>query len=267
VSRIDAAFAKARAEGRAALIVFVTAGDPDLETTAELVPELAAAGADIVELGFPHSDPIGEGPTIQASSQRSLRHHTTLTQILELVRRMRGVTQVPIVLMGYLNNVLAHGEEQTAKDAAAAGVDGLILPDTPHEETETLSRACVEAGVQRVLLVAPTSTPERVVKIAAASRGFVYCVSVTGVTGSRAALPRDLAQLVSRIRRVTATPVGVGFGVSTPAQAAEVARLADAVIVGSALVSRIGAAPDREAAVRAARAFVAELAAAVRSAR
>jgi tryptophan synthase alpha chain len=267
MNRIDRAFEKARAEKRAALIVFVTAGDPDLETTAELVPELAAAGADLVELGFPHSDPIGEGPTIQASSQRSLAHHTTLAQILELVRRLRSVTEVPLVLMGYLNNVLAHGEERLAKDAAAAGADGLIVPDTPYEETEVLSRACAEAGVHRVLLVAPTSTPARVVHIAHQSRGFVYCVSVTGVTGSRQSLPADLAQLVGRIRRVTTTPVCVGFGVSNAEQAAEVARLADGVIVGSALVSRIGAAAGRDAAVRAARDFVSELAAAVRRAR
>jgi tryptophan synthase alpha chain len=267
LSRIDAAFARARAEKRAALIVFVTAGDPDLQTTAELLPELAAAGADLIELGFPHSDPIGEGPTIQASSQRSLRHHTTLAQIFELVRRVRTVSEVPLVLMGYLNNVLAHGEEQFAKDCAASGVDGLILPDSPHEETEGLSRACDEHGVQRALLVAPTSTPLRVVRIAARSRGFVYCVSVTGVTGARTELPADLAQLVDRIRRVTPTPVCVGFGVATPAQAAQVAGLADGVIVGSALVSRIGAAPDRDAAIRSARDFVAELATAVRSVR
>jgi tryptophan synthase alpha chain len=267
VNRIDRAFEIARAEKRAALIVFVTAGDPDLETSAELIPELAAAGADLVELGIPHSDPIGEGPTIQAASQRSLAHHTTLAQILELVRRVRAVSEVPLVLMGYLNNVLAHGEERVAKDAAAAGADGLILCDAPFEETETLSRACAESGVHRVLLVAPTSTPARVVRIAAASRGFVYCVSVTGVTGSRQALPPDLAQLVGRIRRVTSTPVCVGFGVSTPEQAAEVARLADGVIVGSALVSRIGAAKGREAVIASARAFVAELSHAVRTAR
>ena len=267
MNRIDRAFARARAEQRAALIVFVTAGDPDLETTAELVPELAAAGADLVELGIPHSDPIGEGPTIQAASLRSLTHHTTLAQILELVRHVRAVCDVPLVLMGYLNNVLAHGEERMAKDAAAAGADGLILADAPFEETEVLSRACSEAGVHRVLMVAPTSTPARVVRIAAASRGFVYCVSVTGVTGSRQALPPDLAALVGRIRRVTTTPVCVGFGVSTAAQAAEVARLADGVIVGSALVARVGAAKGRDDVVRSARAFVAELSAAVRSAR
>ena len=267
MNRIDRAFERARAEGRAALIVFVTAGDPDLDTTAELLPELAAAGADVIELGVPHSDPIGEGPTIQAATQRSLAHHTTLAQILELVRGVRAVSEVPLVLMGYLNNVLAHGEERMAKDAAAAGADGLILCDAPFEETELLSRACAEANVHRVLLVAPTSTPARVVRIAAASRGFVYCVSVTGVTGSRQALPADLASLVDRIRRVTTTPVCVGFGVSDAAQAAEVARLADGVIVGSALVSRVGAARGREDVVRAARAFVSELAAAVRRAR
>jgi tryptophan synthase alpha chain len=266
-NRLDRAFARVKEERRAALIVFITAGDPDLETTAELVPELAAAGADVIELGFPHSDPIGEGPTIQEATQRSLRHHTTLTQILELVRRLRAHCDVPLVLMGYLNNVLAHGEERLAKEAAAAGADGLIVADTPYEETATLDRACAEHGVHRVLLVAPTSTPERTVQIAARSRGFVYCVSVTGVTGTRRELPPDLAKLVARIRRVTATPVCVGFGVSNAAQAAEVARLADGVIVGSALVSRIGAADSPEGAVRAAREFTAELAAAVRSAR
>ncbi len=267
MNRIDQAFERARAEKRAALIVFVTAGDPDLATTAELIPELAAAGADIIELGIPHSDPIGEGPTIQISSQRALARRTTLADILDLVRRVRAVCDVPLVLMGYLNNVLAYGDERLAKDAGSAGADGLIVSDVPFEETTRLSSACAEHGVHRVLLVAPTSTPERTVRIAAASRGFVYCVAVTGVTGARRELPADLEQLVARIRRVTPTPVGVGFGVSTPAQAAQVARLADGVIVGSALVSRIDAAPDREAAIRAAREFVAELSAAVRSAR
>ncbi len=267
MNRIEKAFAKARAEQRAALIVFVTAGDPDLETTAELIPELEAAGADIIELGIPHSDPIGEGPTIQISSQRSLARHTSLSEILDLVRQVRTVSQVPLVLMGYLNNVLAYGDERMAKDAGAAGADGLIVSDVPFEETVRLSNACAEHGIARVLLVAPTSTPERTVRIAAASRGFVYCVSVTGVTGARTELPADLERLVARIRRVTATPVCVGFGVSTPEHAARVARLADGVIVGSALVSRIDAAPDRESAVRAARSFVAELRAAVASAR
>jgi tryptophan synthase alpha chain len=163
VNRIDALFERTRSEGRAALIVFVTAGDPDLATTAELVPELERAGADAIELGVPHSDPIGEGPTIQASSLRSLRHKTRPDEVIGLVRRLREVTQIPLLLMGYLNNALAYGEERLAADCASAGVDGLILADTPYEEASALTRACEAAGVHRILLCAPTSTPERVV--------------------------------------------------------------------------------------------------------
>jgi tryptophan synthase alpha subunit len=267
VNRIDAVLAATRAEGRAALIPFVTAADPDLDTTAELVPALAAAGADIIEIGIPHSDPIAEGPTIQAATNRSLAHGTHLPQILEVCRQIRRGCEVPLVLMGYLNNTRAYGEDRLCADAAAAGVDGLIVADTPYEEGEALARACEESGVHRILMVAPTSTPERVVGISAASRGFVYCVSVTGVTGARQDLPDDLEQLVDRIRRVTDTPVGVGFGVSTPEHATRVARIADAVIVGSALVSRIGAASSPDKAVESAVEFVSELADAVRNAR
>ncbi len=266
MNRIDRAFTTAREEGRAALIVFVSAGDPDLETTRELVPELAAAGADVIELGIPHSDPIAEGPTIQAASARALRQGTTLRQILDAVGSLREVSDVPLVLMGYLNNVLAYGEEQLVETCTAVGVDGLIVADVPYEEAPTLQAACEGKGVHRILLVAPTSTPERVVRIASRSRGFVYCVSVTGVTGARSALPLDLEALVSRIQRVTATPVAVGFGVSTPEQAAAVAGLADGVIVGSALVNRLGKATSRDEAIESAREFVRSLSAAVRSA-
>jgi tryptophan synthase alpha chain len=252
LNRIDQAFVSAREEDGAVLIVFVTAGDPDLTTTAELVPELQAAGADIVELGIPHSDPIAEGPTIQASTARALRHRTRLTEILDLSRRIREVSDVPLVLMGYLNNVLAYGEEQLVQACASAGVDGLIVADVPYEESQTLQTACEAKGVHRVLLVAP---------------GFVYCVSVTGVTGARAELPPDLQWLVARIQRVTSTPVAVGFGVSTPEQAAEVARLADGVIVGSALVSRLGEASGSAQAIQAASEFVRALSGAIRSAR
>ncbi len=267
MNRIDRAFAAARAEGRSALVVFITAGDPDLATTAELVPELAAAGADVIELGVPHSDPIAEGPVIQASSFRSLQHHTQLGPILELARGARAACDVPLVLMGYTNNLRAHGEERFAKDCAACGVDGVIVADAPLEALPELSAACAVAGVHRIQLVAPTSTPERLVPIAAASRGFVYCVSVTGVTGERREFPPDLPLLVRRIQRVTDTPVAVGFGVATPEQAAQVARIADGVIVGSALVRRIGEAPDAAAAIRDAVRFVRDLAAAVRTAR
>jgi len=266
VNRIDRAFASARAEGRAALAVFVTAGDPDLATTAELIPELAAAGADVIELGVPHSDPIAEGPVIQAASFRSLQHHTRLGAIFELARSARAVCDVPLVLMGYTNNVRAHGDERFAKDCAACGVDGVIVADAPYEALREFSGACELAGVHRIQLVAPTSTPERLVPIAASSRGFVYCVSVTGVTGERRDLPPDLSALVRRIQRVTDTPVAVGFGIADPAQAAQVARIADGVIVGSALVRRIAEARDPATAIREAVRFVRDLAKAVRRA-
>ncbi|MEE8558896.1 MAG: tryptophan synthase subunit alpha [Myxococcota bacterium] len=267
MNRIDSKFAELGEEGRAGLIVFLTAGDPDLETTRALVPALVEAGADMVELGVPHSDPIAEGPTIQAASTRALRHRTSLVQILELCRELRTETDVPLVLMGYLNNLRAYGEEKLVDDATSVGVDGLIVADAPFEEALDLQHACDAKGVHRILLVAPTSTPQRVVQIATRTRGFAYCVSVTGVTGARTSLPSDLSMLVGRIRRVCDTPIGVGFGISTPDQAAEVARLADAVIVGSALVQRIGTAPTRSEALRAATRFVETLRDAIHTAR
>ena len=267
MNRIDRTFEKLRAENRTGLIAFVTAGDPDLETTRALVPALAEAGADVVELGIPHSDPIAEGLTIQAASARALARGTSLVQVLELCRDLRSRTDVPIVGMGYMNNVLAYGDERLAQDAAAAGVDGFIVVDAPYEEAERFQAACEAKGVHRILLVAPTSTPKRVVEIASRSRGFVYCVSVTGVTGARDRLPPDLESLVGRIRRTTRTPVAVGFGISTPELAAEVARMADGVIVGSALVERIAGAASRAEAVEEARSFVGALSRAVRGAR
>jgi len=265
MNRIDRVLDATRTQSRAALIVFITAGDPDLETTIELIPELQRAGADLIELGVPHSDPIAEGPTIQASSLRALRQGIRLPQILDAVRRVRQVSEVPLILMGYLNNVLAFGESQLVQACAQVGVDGLIVADAPFEEASTLQQACLAEGVHRILLVAPTSTPERVVQIAGRSRGFVYCVAVTGVTGVRNQLPLDLRILVNRIERVTSTPVAVGFGISSPDQAREVARLADAVIVGSALVQRIGAAGETREAIDEARSFVEELSQALRS--
>jgi tryptophan synthase alpha chain len=267
VNRIDTLFARTRAERRAALVVFVTAGDPDLETTAELVPELAAAGADAIELGVPHSDPIAEGPTIQASSLRSLHNKTRLADVIELAGRAREVTPVPLLLMGYLNNVLAHGPERLATECRGAGVDGLILADTPCDELPELTRAARDAGLHRISLIAPTTTPERVVRIAGQASGFIYCVSVTGVTGARRQVAEDLAALVARIRRVSSTPICVGFGISTPEHVREVARVADGAIVGSALIDRIAGAGSPRAALERAEAFVRELAAAARGPR
>jgi tryptophan synthase alpha chain len=267
VNRIDALFERTRAERRAALIVFVTAGDPDLDTTAELVTELAAAGADAIELGVPHSDPIAEGPTIQASSLRALRNKTRMADVIELAGRARAVTGVPLLLMGYLNNALAHGPERLAAECRAAGVDGLILADTPSDELPELTRAARECGIHRISLIAPTTPPERLVRIAGEARGFVYCVSVTGVTGARRELSRDLGALVARVQRVTRTPVCVGFGIATPEHVREIGRLADGAIVGSALVERIAAAGSPRAALEQAGAFVRTLAGAAREAR
>ena len=267
MNRIDRMFERTHKQGRAALVTFLTAGDPDLALTAQLVPELESAGADLIELGFAHSDPIGEGATIQAASERALAGGTTLGQVIETVHEIRRVSEIPILLMGYMNNVLAYGEARLAADCARAGVDGLIVVDVPFDEGQRLQAECDAHGIHRILLVAPTSTPERVVRIAARSRGFVYCVSVTGVTGARRELPADLEALVRRIQRVASVPVGVGFGISTGAQAAQVARIADAVVVGSALVERVAAGASPEASLRAASDFVRELAAAVRTAR
>ncbi len=265
MNRIDRAFARTREEGRAALIPFLTAGDPDLATTAELVAELERAGADIVEIGFPHSDPIAEGPVIQASSLRTLRKGASLAQVLDVVKRVREVSEVPIILMGSLNNVLAYGERALPKAAAERGVDGLLVSDAPFEETTELQDECEACGIHRILMVAPTSTPERVVRIAHHAKGFVYCVSAVGVTGERATLAGDLEELVQRVRRVSDQPIAVGFGIGSPEQAAEVARMADGVIVGSALVRRIGDAATPAAAIEAASSFVASLATAVRN--
>ncbi len=260
--RLAAAFEQASAENRAALVIFITCGDPDLKTTLELVPALAAAGADIVELGFPHSDPIAEGPTIQAASQRALAGGVATSDVLEVAAKVRSTSETPLVLMGYMNNVLAHGEQQFVADAAAAGVDGLIIVDAPFDERPSLQAACHKEGVHRVLLVAPTTPPERMVRIASQSGGFVYCVSVTGVTGARTELPSDLTSLIQRVKRVSSLPVAVGFGISTPAQAAEVGRVADGVVVGSALINAL-AEDGTGAAIK----LVGQLAAAVKRAR
>ena len=235
--RIAAAFAEARVQRRKALIAYVCAGDPSLQATERLVPEMAAAGADIIELGVPFSDPIADGPVIQAASQRALAQGTTLAAILELVARLRGRgLQAPLVLMGYLNPFLAMGLDAFAKRASDAQVDGLIVPDAPLEEAGSLSQLLAQRGIDLVLMAAPTTGPERLERLGAMTRGFLYFVSVTGVTGARAFLPPDLPAQLSRARAASRAPVAVGFGVSTPEQARSLGAHADAVVVGSALV-------------------------------
>ena len=267
MGRLAGCFEVLRARGERALVPFITAGDPDLATTAALVPVLAEAGADAIELGVPFSDPIAEGPTVQRSSERALRAGATLRRILTLVKELRPQVDVPLVLMGYANPFFHMGEERFAAAAAEVGVDGVIVPDLPPEEGESFYAALERAGVDPVLLASPTTTPERLALLSRRSRGFLYYVALTGVTGARAEVAEDLEAGVRRARELCDIPVCVGFGVSTSKQAAEIGRYADGVVVGSALVDRIAAEPDLPGRLEAARAFVAELKAPLRKPR
>ena len=264
MGRIGDRIAAVRARGERALIPFITAGDPDLGVTEALIPALAEAGADVIELGVPFSDPTADGPKIQRSSERALASGTTLRRILGLVKSLRTRTDVPIVLMGYANSFLTMGERHFPEAAHEAGVDGVITVDCPPEEEPAFFDNLEACGVDAVLLAAPTTTPERLAMLAQRTRGFFYYVSLTGVTGARASLPPRLVENLARIRAVSKVPVCVGFGVSTPEQAAFLGQHADGVVVGSALVDRIGSAPDREAAIDEAVRFVAALKAPLR---
>jgi len=265
VSRIGRAFARASREGRAALVVFVEAGDPSLEVTERLLPALAAAGADVVELGVPFSDPIADGPAIQRASERGLASGARLSAVLDLVSRARAAgLDVPLVLFGYANPVLAMGEAAFAARAAGAGVDGALVTDLPPEEGAAFASTLRAARLDPVFLLAPSSPPRRANLVRRLSRGFVYVVSRPGVTGVRSDVPEGLPELVSRVRAgVGRLPVAVGFGISTPEQVRAVARIADGVVVGSAVVLAMeAAAAAGEDPVEAAAALVRRLAAA-----
>ena len=247
MNRIDAAFARLREQGRAGLIPFVEAFDPDRETSRTLLAGMAAKGADLIEIGIPFTDPMADGPTIQAAGRRALAAGATVPGVLELVREFRaGNATLPIILMGYLNPILAYGVERFTIDAAKAGVDGLIVVDLPTEEADLMLPAMREAGLDLIRLVAPTTTDERLPKVLAGSSGFVYYVSITGVTGTRTASAEELAREIPRIRSKTDLPIAVGFGVRTPEQAAVVARHADAAVVASALIDRLAGGFDAE---------------------
>lgn len=235
-SRIRQRFANLARAGRKALVTFITAGDPDLAVTAELLPLLADAGADVIELGIPFSDPMADGPTIQRSSERALASGTTLTGVLELVAKVRTRTDVPIVLMGYSNPVYSYGWQRFAQDASAAGVDGLLLVDLPPEEARELRPAARAAGLDLICLLTPTSDAGRISAASRSGSGFIYYVTVTGVTGTRQTVSVSLADELRTIRAAVRLPVAAGFGISTPQQAAEVAAVADGVVVGSAIV-------------------------------
>jgi tryptophan synthase alpha chain len=233
MSRIACALA-----GKKAFIGFVTAGDPSLEKTEEFVLEMVRAGADVVELGIPFSDPIAEGPVIQEANLRALRAGATVEKIFALVERLREKTQAPLVFLTYLNPVFRYGYDAFFRRCAEAGVDGVIIPDLPFEEQGEVRRASDAHDIDLISLVAPTSQ-ERIAQIAAAARGFLYIVSSLGVTGARARIETDLASIIEAARPHTRIPLAVGFGINTPAQAAEISRLADGVIVGSAIVKLI----------------------------
>ena len=264
MSRIEKTFAALKQRREAALIPFITAGDPDLATTLKIMRALERGGADCIELGIPFSDPTADGPTIQRASERALKRPVSLPVIFRLVREFRAGSSVPVILFGYFNPIFRFGLEKFARQAAAAGADGVLCVDLPPEESAELQRWTDAAGLDLIFLLSPTSGPDRVQLVARKGRGFIYYVSVTGVTGARRSLDDNLRAQVDRVRKASALPVGVGFGISTPRQAAWIAGFADAAVVGSALVERIEKARGSSEKANQAGAFIAQLKRAIR---
>jgi tryptophan synthase alpha chain len=238
MNRIDATFRKLKSSGKKAFIPYIMAGDPDLNTTMERVMILESCGADIIELGAPFSDPTADGPTIQRAAERALSSGTTLRKIVGFVRELRKRSAVPIIIMTYYNPILKYGEDSFVSDAADAGVDGLIIPDLPVEEAKSLIGLCRAKKVGTIFLVAPTSSDDRMKRIVDASRGFVYYVSMTGITGASLSLDQEFSEHIGRLRKMSDRPVAIGFGISTPDDARKMAAAADGVIVGSAIVKK-----------------------------
>jgi tryptophan synthase alpha chain len=244
--RISRKFRELAGKGELGLVAYITAGDPSLDATEKIVLAAAEAGADVIELGVPFSDPVADGPTIQRASERALRAGTTLASVVDLVRRLRSRTDVPLVLFSYFNPILQMGLEKFAGAAAAAGADGVLATDLTLEEAADYRAIVHSNGLDTILLVAPTSTDERIEKIVRASSGFLYLISRAGVTGAREALPQELPSLARRIRKFTSLPISVGFGISLPTHVTVLGGIADAAVVGSALVAEIenAASPD-----------------------
>ena len=241
MSRISSVFQN---PGHTALIPYVTVGYPNLETTLKAVPLITANGADIIELGIPFSDPLADGATIQESSFQALQNGVNIHTCLEVARKLRHITAAPLVFMTYFNPVLKYGLDRFCQACTRAGVDGLIVPDLPPEEGVPLECAAAEKGLDMIYLLSPTSTAERIHLVAEKSRGFIYLVSIAGVTGAREGLPPGLGTFIARVRSVAKLPLCVGFGISNPSQAREISRLADGVIVGSRLIELMKADPD-----------------------
>jgi tryptophan synthase alpha chain len=268
MTRIGKKFAELKLRGESALIPFVTAGDPDLTTTLEILHAVEKGGADLIELGIPFSDPTADGPTIQRSSERALKNNDLSPEkILSVVQQFRRRSELPLILFGYFNPIFHYGIEMFCRRAAAAGVDGLLCVDLPPEESGELKQWSNAMGLDVIFLLSPTSGAERIRQAARSGSGFIYYVSVTGVTGARRSLDRELPDQVARVRRAASLPVGVGFGISTPKQAAWVADFADAAVVGSALVQTIENAKGRKQKAQQAGDFVARLKHAMRRAR
>ena len=244
-TRIDRRFAALKAEGRAGLVCFVTAGDPDHETSKRLILGLPGAGADLIELGMPFTDPMADGPAVQASSQRALRAGASMRRTLDIVREFRGQDrETPIILMGYYNPIYSYGVDAFLRDAREAGVDGLIIVDLPPEEDAELCRPALAAGISWIRLATPTTDDKRLPAVLSNTSGFIYYVSIMGITGTKSVPEAEVREAVTRLRRHTTLPIAVGFGVKTPAEARAIAAAADAAVVGSAIVSRIAAKLD-----------------------
>ena len=257
--RLDKALQKIRDEGRTGIFPYVTIGFPTLEDTLAIVPAIEKAGADVIELGVPYSDPLADGPTVQSASYRALEGGMDTVGCLDAVRKLRAAgVSVPLLLMGYYNPILSYGIEAYAKDCAEAGADGLLVPDLPPEEGGPMRDALRKHGLVLIAFIAPTSTDERIAMGTAGAEGFVYCVSVAGVTGARSELPAELPAFIARVRAHTSLPIAIGFGVAERRHVETVGKLADAAAVGSALINVIDSAPPKERAQQAA-AFVKSL--------
>ncbi len=259
MGRIEEKFVALKKEGKKAFIAYITAGDPDLRTTGMLIFALEKAGVDIIEIGVPFSDPVADGPVIQAASERALKNGITLDNIFAMIAAVRKKSGIPIVLFGYYNPILAYGNDAFAARAAASGVDGILVVDLPPEEADELRRCTDPAGLAFITLIAPTTGIERIRKMVGRASGFLYCISVTGVTGTVRPALEDIRGEMKNLRTISSLPVAVGFGISTPEQAAEVASLADGVVVGSALVKLIGAKGNSGELIPAAASFAARI--------
>ncbi len=265
MGRIEETFKGLKEKGEKALVIYLTAGYPSLNATREMVAAVDKAGADIVELGVPFSDPTADGPIIQAASQKALKAGTTLEGVLDLVSEVRKTSEIPIVLFGYYNPIFSYGNEKFSKKAAEVGIDGILIVDLPFEEARELRCFTDPKGIDCISLIAPTTGEERIRKITNAANGFLYFVSITGVTGTLKPVIADIRRGVDQIRKFSSLPVVIGFGIATPAQAAEIAPLGDGIVVGSALMKKIEEGQERGTLIASVSSFIQELKRAVKS--